>query len=81
MAVYNTDPRLQQFLRYIRAVSLVPVEDITKVWTEIIEEKVPEVEDDVWPNVEPGDLDQFVSYVVLTWVGGVNRRTGKRQNP
>ena len=55
MAVYNTDPRLQQFVRYIWALSLVPVEDITKVWNEFIEENVPEVEDDEWPNVEPDE--------------------------
>ena len=30
---------------------------------------------------EPGDLDDFVSYVKNTWVGPVNKRTGKRQNP
>ena len=35
MAVYNTDPRMQQFVRYIWALSLVPVEDITKVWTDL----------------------------------------------
>ena len=66
---------------YIRALSLVPVEDIVKVWKDFVVKNIPEVEEDEWPNVEPWDLDDFVTYVENTWVGPVNKRTGKRQNP
>ena len=81
LAASNTDTRLQQFVRYIWALSLVPVEDILAVWTGFVCKHIPEVEDDEWPNVEPGDLDDFAGYVENTYVGPLNKRTGKRQNP
>ena len=81
MAAYNSDARLQQFVRYVWALSLIPEEDITKVWERFVEKNVPEVEEDEWANVEPGDLEGFVSYVENTWIGGTNRRTGRKQNP
>ena len=61
--------------------SLLPIEDISKVWSEFVILNIPEVEDNEWPNVEPGDLDQFVTYFENTWIGGRNRRTGRPQNP
>ena len=81
IAAYNSDPRLQQFIRYLWALSLLPIEDISKVWSEFVILNIPEVEDNEWPNVEPGDLDQFVTYFENTWIGGRNRRTGRPQNP
>ena len=75
MAAYNSDARLQQFVRYVWALSLIPEED------KFVEKAVPEVEEDEWANVEPGDLEGFVSYVENTWIGGTNRRTGRKQNP
>ena len=81
MAAYNSDARLQQFVRYVWALSLIPEEDIAKVWDKFVEKAVPEEEEDEWANVEPGDLEAFVSYVENTWIGGTNRRTGRKQNP
>ena len=37
------------------------------------------MEENEWAIVEPGDLKGFVSYV-NTWIGGANRRTGRKQN-
>ena len=81
MAAYNSDARLQQFVRYIWALSIIPVEDINKVWSEFVEKNIPEVDEDEWANVEPGDFEDFITYVENTWIGGTNRRTGKKQNP
>ena len=55
MAAYNSDARLQQFVRYVWALSLIPEEDIAKVWDKFVEKAVPEVEEDEWANVEHGD--------------------------
>ena len=81
LTVCNIDTRLQQFVRYIWALSLVLVEDIIKFWNDFVVKNIPEVEEDEWPNVEPGYLDDFVNYVDNTLVVPVNKRTGKRQNP
>ena len=80
-AAYNFDASLQQFVRYIWAISIIPVEDINKVWSEFVEKNIPEVDEDEWANVEPGDFEDFITYVENTWIGGTNRRTGKKQNP
>ena len=81
LAACNIDSRLQQFVRYVWGLSLIPVEDITEVWTEFVVKNIPDVEEDEWPNVEPGDLEDLVAYVENTWIGGRNRRTGKPQMP
>ena len=56
MAAYNSDARLQHFVRYIWALSIIHGEDINKVCSEFLEKNIPEVDEDEWANVEPGIL-------------------------
>ena len=80
-AARNSDIRLQQLVRYMWALSLVPVSDIVKVWEQFVVKKVPVIAEDEWPNVEPDDLEDFVDYFEKTWVGGINKRSGNRKHP
>ena len=81
MKVYNSDPKMQQFVRYIWALTLIPEDDIADAWFEFVQKQAPDLEEGEWHNVEPADMENFINYVTNTWIGGINSRTGKRQNP
>ena len=69
---HNESESFQQLVAYMLTVVFVPVEDITKIWTEVIEPKFVEVEDEL--SEEAGE---FYSYFENTYVGRVVR--GRRQ--
>ena len=50
-------------MRYIWTLSIIPMEDINKVWSEFVEKNISEVDEDEWANVEPGDFEDFITYV------------------
>ena len=81
MKVYNADNKMQQFVRYIWALSLIPEDDIAQAWSEFVQMQAPDLEEGEWHNVDPADLESFINYVKNTWIGGTNTRTGKQQNP
>ena len=69
---HNESESFQQLVSYMLTVVFVPVEDITKIWTEVIEPKFVEVEDEL--SEEAGE---FYSYFENTYVGRQVR--GRRQ--
>ena len=81
MKLYNSDPKMQQFVRYIWALTLIPEADIVDAWCEFVQKQAPDLEEGEWHNVEPADMENFINYVANTWIGGINSRTGKQQNP
>ena len=81
IAAYNCDADLQQFVRYIWALSLVPIKDIKEVWNKFVSPFTEVFEDVEWDNVEPRDLEAYFTYLERTWIGGTNPRTGKECRP
>ena len=78
--VYETDRSFQTFVRYLWGLSLVPKEDIIKVWDEFVVHNIPEVEEGEW-DVEEEQVNNFLDYFEKTWLGAMNNRTNMRRNP
>ena len=81
MKVYNSDNQMQQFVRYIWALSLIPEDDIAQAWSQFVQMQAPDLEEGEWHNVDPADMESFINYMKNTWIEGTNTRTGKQQNP
>ena len=82
LAAYNSDPRLQEFVRRLWGLSLVPEDQVVKVWESFVEKSWPEIDvEEEWTNVEPENVEDFLIYFEKTWIGLTNPRSGGRRNP
>lgn len=79
--VYNREEEFQTFIRYFWGLSLVPTDQVVKVWEEFVLPAFPEVEEGDWENVTEDNANDFLDYLEKTWIGAVNQRTNKRRNP
>ena len=74
---------IQNWIRMLWILSLVPVTDVLQVYTQYVLPKMPEVEEE---DEEQDDesrhftkcMNDYLDYFERTWVGRVNPRTGVR---
>ena len=83
--LYNADASFQNFIRHLWALSLVPTRDVIKVWDEIIVPLIPNDKEDpedspTW-EAEEDDVNDFIHYFEVTWLGTMNWTTNLRKNP
>ena len=91
---YNNDADFQTWVRYIWALSLVPEEDIVRIFEEHIVPKIPyrgqdddedlnnsNASDNEEDNVFNENLDKYKVYIESNYVGRMNPRTGRRNPP
>ena len=69
----NSNEGFQTFVRYLWGLSLVPVEDIVTVWSDVVLKSVEDVDDE--------DFDALLATHERTYIGAVNFRTGERRAP
>ena len=82
----EADMTIQNWIRMLWSLSLVPIPDVIKVYTEYVLPKMPEIdEDEEDDDEEAADftraIDEFINYFEPTYLGKVNPRTGLRGNP
>ena len=75
--IYHSDESFQKFIRYFWGLSLVPVDDVVRIWDEFVLPACPELDD----HAAEDNLHEFLSYLARTWIGPINQRTGARRNP
>lgn len=82
-SAYNHNVELQQFIRYLWVLSLVPPESVVHSWESFVVDQVPEAtESEDAEDMEDerarvvtfnNSLDQFVAYFESTWIGNKSR--------
>ena len=94
MELYNNNNSFQQFIRHLWSLSLVPTQDIVRVWTDVVLPLIPhheaegcenddtvlEEDFETW-DADEDDVNDFIEYFERTWVGRLNQRNGLRKNP
>ena len=82
MATFSNTDVIQTFLRHLWSLSLVPEEDVVKVWEYILDKEFPEMDDEEETVEEYNQAMEFyLMYFEQTWIGTKNRRTGIRGKP
>ena len=85
---YCTDDKLQNWVRSLWALSLVPAEDVVECWESIVSKEIPiDDTDDLDDGSEEAELVansrqrivSFSSYFEATWIGPVATRNGGRK--
>ena len=82
----EADITIQNWIRMIWCLSLVPIPDVIKVYEEYVLPKMPEIDDeDEDDDEEAADytraIEEFIQYFENTYLGKVNPRTGLRGQP
>ncbi|XP_023344961.1 uncharacterized protein LOC111714145 [Eurytemora carolleeae] len=78
-SLYQNNVDFQTLVRYLWALSLVPEEDIVRIWEDVISSRSDELKPSFEDNSDQVDL--FLEYFEKTWIGPLNWRTGARRNP
>ena len=82
LATFSNTDVIHTFLRHLWSLSLVPEEDVVKVWEYILEKEFPEMDDEEETVEEYNQAMEFyLMYFEQTWIGTKNRRTGIRGKP
>lgn len=82
MVLYNESTTFQTFVRHLWALSLVPIDDIVRVWEDFVIASLPDEESEEWTQIaEEDDINGFITYFESNWIGNINGRTGTRQPP
>ena len=71
----NTSEQFQTGLDLIYCLDMVPIEDVTLAWDQVI---LPFFEENF---VEDEDVESFIGYVEKAYIGRLNHRTGQRKKP
>ena len=70
MTAYNSEIGLQNFVRNLCCLSLVPVHDVVRAWEGFVIKTVPEPEVETeGDDVHSENLDDFADYFDRTWIG------------
>ena len=76
--IYNSQEKFQSFIRYFWGLSLVRLEDVLDVWENFVLPACPDAEE--WDGDED-DLQDFINYLLKTWIGAIHARSGQRRYP
>ena len=82
----DSNPDVQQFIRMLWCISLVPIGNMFEVFDKYVLPLLPELnseeeEDDTTNSDYTAAMEKYLEYWELTWLGKVNRRTGIRGRP
>lgn len=85
---YCTNSDLQNWIRSLWALSLVPVEDVVMIWETVVMKNVPVDQDEDSEDEEESeaaaDLRQrimaFIAYFEATWIGPISTRNKTRKS-
>ena len=84
LSIYNQDAQVQTYIRKLWALSLVPPQDVVKVWEllrkDLIVMDEEEMDSDVAQDFNNNML-LFLMYFEQTWIGVKNPRTNVRGKP
>lgn len=79
--LYTSNESLQELIRYIWGLSLVPIDQIVPIWEDFIRIKYEEMSDSDAFEGEGEAVDEWIGYFERTYVGALNWRTGNQKKP
>ena len=78
ITIYNSEEKFQDFIRYFLGLSLVRLENVLDMWENFVLPACPDAEE--WDGDE-NDLQDFINYLLKTWIGAIHARSGQRRYP
>ena len=76
--LYNSNEEFQTLVRYLWALSLVPEDQIVKVWEDFISKEFEVLVKGFQDDLE--EVEVFLKYFERTWLGSMNTRTWERRS-